>query len=90
MFPSRDVVDHYKKTYPKGTKIELIRLDDPYRDLPKGLKGIVDFVDDIAQIHCIWENGSALAVIPGVDSFSIIKEPEVADVPQEESYEPEQ
>lgn len=36
-----------------------------------GLKGKVDMVDDAGQIHVNWENGSSLALVPGVDSFHI-------------------
>ncbi len=79
-----EFVEHIKQTYPKGTKIELDRMDDPYRDMPKGLKGIVSEVDDIGQIHCIWENGSTLAIISGEDSFHKVKEQEL-----EQNFEPE-
>ena len=41
-----------------------------------GLKGKVAMVDDAGQIHVNWENGSSLAVIPGVDKFHKITEPE--------------
>ena len=44
-------------------------MEDPYREMPAGLTGIVDSVDDLGQIHCHWENGSSLALIPGVDHF---------------------
>ena len=55
--------------YPKGTKVELHHMDDPFAP-PSGTKGTVMFVDDIGQIHVKWENGSSLALIPNVDSFS--------------------
>ena len=61
-----------KKRYPKGTSIELISMDDPQAP-PTGTQGIVDFVDDIGQIHVQWENGSGLALIPGEDQFKVIK-----------------
>jgi hypothetical protein len=69
---------YYRQQYPKDTKIELISMDDPYREMPPGLKGIVTSVDDACQIHCVWENGSSLALIPGVDSFRIVREQEQA------------
>jgi hypothetical protein len=72
----RNFVDRIKRQYPAGTEIELDRMDDPYRDMPKGLKGIVAHVDDIGQIHCNWENGSTLAIIPGEDAFHKIVERE--------------
>ena len=56
--------------YQPGTKVVLDeKMEDPYREMPAGLTGIVDSVDDLGQIHCHWENGSSLALIPGVDHF---------------------
>ncbi|MCL2253084.1 MAG: DUF4314 domain-containing protein [Lachnospiraceae bacterium] len=73
---NNEMVKFYQNKYPKDTMIELIRMDDPYRDMPTGLRGIVTSVDDACQIHCAWENGSSLALVPGVDSFNIVKEQE--------------
>lgn len=81
MIFDRNKVDYYKKQYPN----ELDRMDDPYCDMPKGLKGIVEFVDDAAQVHCIWENGSRLALIPSEDAFHIIREQESAVEPDREA-----
>lgn len=64
-----------KKQYPVGTKIELDFMDE--RDMPSGLKGIIDHVDDQGQLHMIWQNGRSLALVPGVDVFHVLKEPEV-------------
>ena len=55
--------------YPKGTRVELHHMNDPFAP-PSGTKGTVMFVDDIGQIHIKWNNGSSLALIPGVDNFS--------------------
>lgn len=44
------------------------------QQMPKGLKGIVDMVDDIGQIHVNWENGSSLALNVEVDSFRKVTE----------------
>ena len=83
---NKDKIEYYKQRYPSGTQIELISMDDPYRYMPAGLKGIVTSVDDACQIHCAWENGSSLALVPGVDSFRIVTEQEQAAEPD---YEPE-
>ena len=59
-----------RQSYQPGTKVVLDeKMEDPYREMPAGLTGIVDSVDDLGQIHCHWENGSSLALIPGVDHF---------------------
>lgn len=45
-FPSRDIVERLRKQYPHGTRVELVRMNDPYSRLRPGDKGTVDFVDD--------------------------------------------
>ena len=64
----------YKAMYPKGTRIELISMDDPYAPIEPGTQGTVEFVDDMGQIHMRWDNGRTLALIPGEDEFKKIKE----------------
>ena len=49
-------------------------MDDPYHPVNDGALGTVDHVDDAGQIHMKWDNGRLLALIPGVDSFSIVNE----------------
>jgi len=63
-------VEYIKRIYPEGTKIKLIEMADDPLPVPSGTIGTVVSVDDIGSIHVQWENGSNLAVIPGVDSFS--------------------
>jgi hypothetical protein len=69
-------VNVIKETYPQGTRIELINMDDPYAPVPAGTKGTVEYVDDMGQIGMKWDNGRTLALIPEVDEFEIIKEVE--------------
>lgn len=61
-------LERLKARYPKGTKLELVAMEDPY-GVPEGTIGEVDFIDDAGQIHMKWQTGSHLALIPGVDSF---------------------
>ena len=42
---SRQTLERLRKEYPSGTRVELIRLDDPYRKIPSGTIGTVEFVD---------------------------------------------
>ena len=35
---------------------------------------MVDHVDDAGTLHCIFDNGRTLGVIPGVDDFHVIRE----------------
>lgn len=69
----------YREAYPPGTRLELIRMDDPYAPIPSGTKGTVDYVDDAAQIHMKWDNGSTLALIPGEDTFRKIDKSDIAE-----------
>jgi hypothetical protein len=62
-----------KAMYPKGTRIELIHMED-IQPVPGGTKGTVWLVDDMGDIHVKWDNGRTLGLIPEVDEFKIIKE----------------
>ena len=66
-------VNLIKARYTKGTRIELIKMDDPYAPVLEGTKGTVEFVDDMGQIHMRWDNGRMPALIPEVDEFNIIE-----------------
>lgn len=59
-----------KARFPRGTRIQLVEMKDPH-PVPAGTQGIVDFVDDIGQIHMNWENGSTLA-LNSSDSFDVL------------------
>ena len=64
----------YKEMYPKGTRIELIEMGDDPRPIPPGTKGTVRVVDDMGTIHCDFDNGRRLGLIPSEDRFKIIEE----------------
>ena len=63
-------VENIKRTYPPGTRIELISMSDPYAPVPSGTKGTVSFVDDMGTIHPKWDNGRSLGVIVGEDAIA--------------------
>lgn len=65
-FPSKEIVECVKKRFPVGTRVELVRMDDPQAP-PIGTKGTVQGVDDIASILVHWDNGSHLNVAYGED-----------------------
>lgn len=62
-----EVLSRLREEYPPGTRVELIEMCDPYRNMPAGLKGTVDYIDDAGGIHISWENGSSLAALYGID-----------------------
>lgn len=41
-YPKPEIVARYRAMYPKGTRVELVEMNDPYRDMPAGLKGTVN------------------------------------------------
>lgn len=51
--------------YQKGTKVELVKMNDIYTSIPVGTKGVVSHIDDTATIFVSWKNGSSLGVVYG-------------------------
>ncbi len=84
-FPSQNEVKKIKEQYPKGTRIELISMNDPYSSIEPGAKGTVENVDDIGTLHMKWDNGRTLGVVPGEDSFKVISKPLEESMEQEQS-----
>ena len=71
-FPSREQIAALRQRYPRGTRVELLGMDDPQAP-PMGTRGKVLGVDDAGQLLVRWETGSSLSLIPGVDSFRIVQ-----------------
>lgn len=67
-----DKIEAMRQRYPKGTRVRLENMSGETH-MPPGMEGDVFLVDDAAQIHVQWDNGSTLALIPGEDSFSVIR-----------------
>lgn len=69
-----------KAAYPKGTRILLIKMgDDDPRPIPPNTRGTVDLVDDMAMVHCTFDNGRRLGLAYGVDSYRKLTEQELAE-----------
>ena len=65
----RDFIRRLKEEYPKGTRIELELMNDPFAPVEPGTRGTVVNVDDAGQIHMQWDNGRTLALVPTEDNF---------------------
>lgn len=65
-FPSRKTVERVRKEYPRGTRVELLRMDDVQAP-PIGTQGTVLGVDDTGSLLMRWDNGSGLNVVYGED-----------------------
>ena len=72
VFPSKDTVDRIRTEYPKGTRIELVWMSEPYTKLTPGDLGTVTLVDDTGTVHVAWDKGSSLGVIYGEDAIKRI------------------
>lgn len=73
-------VEMLKEKYPPGTRICLENMGDDPRPIAPGTKGTVRLVDDWGTVHCNFDNGRRLGLIPGEDSFSIIDDVEAYDI----------
>ena len=63
---SRDQLQRLREAYPKGSRVELVQMDDPQAP-PIGTHGTVIGVDDIGSIMVAWDNGCGLSVAYGED-----------------------
>lgn len=62
----RATVGMLRINYPKGTRVELIKMDDVQAP-PLGTQGTVQGVNDIGTIMVHWDNGSHLGGVLGAD-----------------------
>ena len=67
MLINEKLLTQLRETYPVGTRVELVRMDDVQAP-PIGTKGTVYGVDDTGSILVNWDNGSGLNVVYGIDS----------------------
>lgn len=68
----KEWLDFLRDQYPKGTRIRLTEMkDDPYALAP-GSMGTLNYIDDDAQFHIRWDNGSGLALRIGEDRFQVL------------------
>ena len=69
-----EMLQALKSQYPPGTRVELVRMEDPYTRLKPGDQGSVSFIDDTGTIFVNWDSGSRLGVVFGEDEIRNIQE----------------
>lgn len=70
---SRETVKRIREQYPRGARVELTKMNDPYNTtLFPGDKGTVVSVDDMGTIHVAWDCGSSLGVVYGEDACTLL------------------
>lgn len=78
---SKEKVEAVRKMYPIGSRVEIVKMNDPYTKMPPGTTGTVDFVDDMATVFCLWDNGSSLGAVFGEDEIKKIQNSYMATFP---------
>lgn len=64
-------VDGVKSRFKSGLRVELEEMvGEP--NMPSGLQGVVDYVDDAGHIHMKWDNGRTLSLIYGQNKFKVL------------------
>lgn len=71
--------ERMKRCYPPGTRILLIQMGDDPRPVEPNTRGTVKVVDDMGTLHCRFDNGRNLGVVPNEDSFRKLTEQELAE-----------
>lgn len=70
-FPNKEELSQIRKQYPKGVRVELVRMDD-FQSPPVGTQGTITGVDDMGNVLMRWDNGSGLSIILDVDEIKFI------------------
>ena len=71
--PSRDDIQRIRERYAAGSRVELIRMNDPYnRSLKPGCEGTVVDVDDMGTVFVKWDCGRGLGVVLGEDEIRVL------------------
>ena len=73
------MAERYKAEYPSGTRIMLLSMGNDIHRVEDNTRGTVIAVDDIGTLHCKFDNGRALGIIPSEDSFRKLTEEELAE-----------
>lgn len=74
----------YQNMYPAGTRVLLNHMgdDDPF-PVEDNMRGTVLYVDDIGCVHCNFDNGRSLGLVPGADSFRKLTAAELTEESEE-------
>ncbi len=78
----RRFVQRMKDNYPPGTRLVLLQMGDDPCPVEPNTKCTVMTVDDMGTLHCDFDNGRQLGLVPGEDSFRRLTERELAEEKQ--------
>ena len=69
---SKEALQVLRAQFPKGTRVELLKMDDPQAP-PIGTYGTVLGVDDIGSILVSWDSGGSLNIVYGEDECRMVE-----------------
>lgn len=75
----RKKAEFYKESYPPGTRILLERMGNDPCPVPEGTRGTVVSVDSLGTIHCNFDDGRFLGIVPEADEFRKLTAEELAE-----------
>ena len=75
----RRFAQRMRDNYPPGTRIMLLRMGDDPHPIEPNTRGTVTVVDDMGTLHCHFDNGRQLGIVPGEDSFRRLTDQELAE-----------
>ncbi len=74
-----ELARRYKELYKPGDRIQLESMGDDPRPIAPGTRGTVRVVDDMGTVHCDFDNGRRLGLVPGEDIFRKLTHDEVLE-----------
>lgn len=78
--PTREEMEKLRSEISEGTRVELVEVNDPSAYIPAGTRGTVMNVDSLGNVDVLWDSGTRLKMIYGVDRYK-----KVGEVPVDKS-----
>ncbi len=75
----RRFAQRMKDNYPPGTRIMLLGMGNDPRPVEDNTRGTVKAVDSLGTLHCDFDNGRSLVIIPGGDNFRRLSDEELTE-----------
>ena len=70
---SKAALEARRQVYKPGTRIEIVRLDDPYASLKPGDRGWTTAIDDCGTVFADFDNGSSLGCLYDADEIRKVR-----------------
>jgi len=70
---SKAALEARRECYKPGTRIEIVRLDDPYSSLKPGMRGWTECIDDCGTVFAKFDNGSTLGCLYDADEIRKVR-----------------